>query len=144
MLRTARRSAARPKYASLIRASRAQRWRIGYCVDHRLLHTGSANFSRSGETRQDNDRVALRAGSVGAARSSLLISGCLVNRGCEIPSEIRLVRTRLPIRTAPQIAKSRLAVSSSSTCVFSAVSHICSTVIASRLARKASSALRTA
>jgi phosphatidylserine/phosphatidylglycerophosphate/cardiolipin synthase-like enzyme len=27
----------------------------GYCVDHRLLRTGSANFSRSGETRQDND-----------------------------------------------------------------------------------------
>jgi phosphatidylserine/phosphatidylglycerophosphate/cardiolipin synthase-like enzyme len=26
----------------------------GYCVDHRLLRTGSANFSRSGETRQDN------------------------------------------------------------------------------------------
>jgi phosphatidylserine/phosphatidylglycerophosphate/cardiolipin synthase-like enzyme len=24
----------------------------GYCVDHRLLRTGSANFSRSGETRQ--------------------------------------------------------------------------------------------
>ena len=32
----------------------------GYCVDHRLLRTGSANFSRSGETRQDNDLVALR------------------------------------------------------------------------------------
>jgi phosphatidylserine/phosphatidylglycerophosphate/cardiolipin synthase-like enzyme len=29
----------------------------GYCVDHRLLRTGSANFSRSGETRQDNDLV---------------------------------------------------------------------------------------
>lgn len=35
-----------------------------YCVDHRLLRTGSANFSRSGETRQDNDLVALRGGSV--------------------------------------------------------------------------------
>ena len=36
----------------------------GYCVDHRLLRTGSANFSRSGETRQDNDVVALRGTSV--------------------------------------------------------------------------------
>ena len=34
----------------------------GYCVDHRLLRTGSANFSRSGETRQDNDLVARRLG----------------------------------------------------------------------------------
>jgi phosphatidylserine/phosphatidylglycerophosphate/cardiolipin synthase-like enzyme len=36
----------------------------GYCVDHRLLRTGSANFSRSGETRQNNDLVALRVSSV--------------------------------------------------------------------------------
>jgi phosphatidylserine/phosphatidylglycerophosphate/cardiolipin synthase-like enzyme len=36
----------------------------GYCVDHRLLRTGSANFSRSGETRQDNDLVALRGTAV--------------------------------------------------------------------------------
>jgi phosphatidylserine/phosphatidylglycerophosphate/cardiolipin synthase-like enzyme len=36
----------------------------GYCVDHHLLRTGSANFSRSGETRQDNDLVALRGASV--------------------------------------------------------------------------------
>ena len=36
----------------------------GYCVDHRLLRTGSANFSRSGETRQDDDLVALRGASV--------------------------------------------------------------------------------
>jgi phosphatidylserine/phosphatidylglycerophosphate/cardiolipin synthase-like enzyme len=36
----------------------------GYCVDHRLLRTGSANFSWSGETRQDNDLVALRGASV--------------------------------------------------------------------------------
>jgi phosphatidylserine/phosphatidylglycerophosphate/cardiolipin synthase-like enzyme len=36
----------------------------GYCVDHRLLRTGSANFSRSGETRQDNNLVALRGASV--------------------------------------------------------------------------------
>jgi phosphatidylserine/phosphatidylglycerophosphate/cardiolipin synthase-like enzyme len=36
----------------------------GYCVDHRLLRTGSANFSRSGETRQDNEVVALRGASV--------------------------------------------------------------------------------
>jgi phosphatidylserine/phosphatidylglycerophosphate/cardiolipin synthase-like enzyme len=36
----------------------------GFCVDHRLLRTGSANFSRSGETRQDNDLVALRGASV--------------------------------------------------------------------------------
>jgi phosphatidylserine/phosphatidylglycerophosphate/cardiolipin synthase-like enzyme len=36
----------------------------GYCVDHRLLRTGSANFSRSGGTRQDNDLVALRCPSV--------------------------------------------------------------------------------
>jgi phosphatidylserine/phosphatidylglycerophosphate/cardiolipin synthase-like enzyme len=35
-----------------------------YCVDHRLLRTGSANFSRSGETRQDNDLVAMRGTSV--------------------------------------------------------------------------------
>ena len=35
-----------------------------YCVDHRLLRTGSANFSRSGETRQDNDLVVLRGASV--------------------------------------------------------------------------------
>jgi phosphatidylserine/phosphatidylglycerophosphate/cardiolipin synthase-like enzyme len=36
----------------------------GYCVDHHLLRTGSANFSRSSETRQDNDVVALRGASV--------------------------------------------------------------------------------
>jgi phosphatidylserine/phosphatidylglycerophosphate/cardiolipin synthase-like enzyme len=36
----------------------------GYCVDHRLLRTASANFSRSGETRQDNDLVPLRGASV--------------------------------------------------------------------------------
>jgi phosphatidylserine/phosphatidylglycerophosphate/cardiolipin synthase-like enzyme len=36
----------------------------GYCVDHRLLRTGSANFSRSGETRQDDDLVALRGESI--------------------------------------------------------------------------------
>lgn len=35
-----------------------------YCIDHRLLRTGSANFSRSGETRQDNDLVAMRGASV--------------------------------------------------------------------------------
>lgn len=35
-----------------------------YCVDHRLLRTGSANFSRSSETRQDNDLVAMRGASV--------------------------------------------------------------------------------
>jgi hypothetical protein len=32
----------------------------GYCVDHRLLRTGSANFSRSVETRRDNGRFARR------------------------------------------------------------------------------------
>jgi phosphatidylserine/phosphatidylglycerophosphate/cardiolipin synthase-like enzyme len=32
----------------------------GYCVDHRLLRTGSANFNWSGQTRQDNDLVALK------------------------------------------------------------------------------------
>ena len=44
----------------------------GYCVDHRLLRTGSANFSRSGEKRQDNDLVALRGSSSawGLMRSS--------------------------------------------------------------------------
>jgi hypothetical protein len=31
---------------------------------HRLLRTGSAIFSGSGETRQDNDLVALRGASV--------------------------------------------------------------------------------
>jgi phosphatidylserine/phosphatidylglycerophosphate/cardiolipin synthase-like enzyme len=36
-------------------------------IDGRLLRTGSANFSRSGETRQDNDLVALRGASVRAA-----------------------------------------------------------------------------
>jgi phosphatidylserine/phosphatidylglycerophosphate/cardiolipin synthase-like enzyme len=36
----------------------------GYCVDHRLLRTGLASFSRSGETRQDKDLVALRGASV--------------------------------------------------------------------------------
>jgi phosphatidylserine/phosphatidylglycerophosphate/cardiolipin synthase-like enzyme len=36
----------------------------GYCIDGQLLRTGSANFSRSGETRQDNDLVALRGPSV--------------------------------------------------------------------------------
>ena len=36
----------------------------GYCVDHGLLRTGSANFSRSGETRQDNDLVALRGANI--------------------------------------------------------------------------------
>jgi hypothetical protein len=35
----------------------------GFCVD-RLLRTGSANFSRAGETRQDNDLLALRGESV--------------------------------------------------------------------------------
>jgi phosphatidylserine/phosphatidylglycerophosphate/cardiolipin synthase-like enzyme len=36
----------------------------GYCIDGRLLRTGSANFSRSGETRQDNDLVALRVANI--------------------------------------------------------------------------------
>ena len=36
----------------------------GYCVDHRLLRTGSASLSPSGETREDNDLVALRGASV--------------------------------------------------------------------------------
>jgi phosphatidylserine/phosphatidylglycerophosphate/cardiolipin synthase-like enzyme len=36
----------------------------GHCIDHRLLRTGSANFSLSGETRQDNDLVALRGASI--------------------------------------------------------------------------------
>jgi phosphatidylserine/phosphatidylglycerophosphate/cardiolipin synthase-like enzyme len=36
----------------------------GYCEDHRLLRTGSANFNRSGETRQGIDLVALRGASV--------------------------------------------------------------------------------
>jgi phosphatidylserine/phosphatidylglycerophosphate/cardiolipin synthase-like enzyme len=39
----------------------------GYCIDNRLLRTGSANFSRSGETRQDNDLVALRGPTICAA-----------------------------------------------------------------------------
>ena len=55
-----------------------------------------------------------------------------------------------PVPPAPssqirnQIANSPLTFSSSSTWAFSAVSHICSTVIESRLARKVSPALRTA
>src|SRR5271170_5096425 len=40
---------------------RLRRMRI---IDGRVLRTGSANFSRSGETRQDNDLVALRGASV--------------------------------------------------------------------------------
>jgi hypothetical protein len=36
----------------------------GELIDHRLLHSGSANFSRSGETRQDNDLVALRGATI--------------------------------------------------------------------------------
>ena len=32
----------------------------GYCVDGALLRTGSANFSRSGLTMQDNDLVLIR------------------------------------------------------------------------------------
>jgi phosphatidylserine/phosphatidylglycerophosphate/cardiolipin synthase-like enzyme len=36
----------------------------GYCVDHQLLRTGSANFSRSGETDQDNNLVTLLGASV--------------------------------------------------------------------------------
>jgi phosphatidylserine/phosphatidylglycerophosphate/cardiolipin synthase-like enzyme len=32
----------------------------GYCIDGRELRTGSANFSRSGLTAQDNDLVILR------------------------------------------------------------------------------------
>lgn len=33
----------------------------GYCVDGAVLRTGSANFSRSGLTKQDNDLVVLRS-----------------------------------------------------------------------------------
>jgi phosphatidylserine/phosphatidylglycerophosphate/cardiolipin synthase-like enzyme len=33
----------------------------GYCVDGRVLRTGSANFSRSGLVAQDNDLVVLRS-----------------------------------------------------------------------------------
>jgi phosphatidylserine/phosphatidylglycerophosphate/cardiolipin synthase-like enzyme len=33
----------------------------GYCIDGAELRTGSANFSRSGETRQDNDLVLIRS-----------------------------------------------------------------------------------
>jgi phosphatidylserine/phosphatidylglycerophosphate/cardiolipin synthase-like enzyme len=33
----------------------------GYCIDGRLLRTGSANFSRSGLTEQDNDLVILHS-----------------------------------------------------------------------------------
>jgi phosphatidylserine/phosphatidylglycerophosphate/cardiolipin synthase-like enzyme len=36
----------------------------GYCIDGRTLRTGSANFSKSGETRQDNDLVVLRGDGV--------------------------------------------------------------------------------
>jgi hypothetical protein len=35
-------------------------------IDERLSRTGSANFGRSGQTRQDNDLVALRDASVRA------------------------------------------------------------------------------
>ena len=33
----------------------------GYCVDRRTLRTGSANFSRSGLSEQDNDIIVLRS-----------------------------------------------------------------------------------
>jgi hypothetical protein len=36
----------------------------GYCVDHRLFRTGSANLSQSGAKREDNDLVTLRGASV--------------------------------------------------------------------------------
>jgi phosphatidylserine/phosphatidylglycerophosphate/cardiolipin synthase-like enzyme len=39
----------------------------GYCVDHRLLRTGSASLTPAGETHQDNDLVSLRGVSVCSA-----------------------------------------------------------------------------
>ena len=53
-------------------------------------------------------------------------------------------RRRQARKYRDQIANSLLTFSSSSTCDFSAVSHICSAVIASRLERKDSPALRMA
>jgi phosphatidylserine/phosphatidylglycerophosphate/cardiolipin synthase-like enzyme len=47
----------------------------GYCIDGQLLRTGSANFSRSGETRQDNDLVALRGPSVCAGFEAKFAKG---------------------------------------------------------------------
>jgi hypothetical protein len=36
----------------------------GYCIDNRHLRTDSAIISRSGESRQDNDLVAVKGASI--------------------------------------------------------------------------------
>jgi hypothetical protein len=89
------------------------------------------------------------------ASSSIFLSGLAVAvfdsplgegpRACPTSSHRRniLCGTKLYRKYRRQIAKLPLTFSSSSTCDFSAVSHICSTVIESRLPRKVSPALRT-
>jgi hypothetical protein len=48
----------------------------GYCIDHRLLRSGWANFSRSCEARRDNDLVTLRARTYAqASRQSSIVLG---------------------------------------------------------------------
>ncbi len=67
----------------------------GYCVDHRLLRTGSANFSRSGETRQDNGLVALRGVS---ASAGLTPSSIALGAGAEISATKGLDGRAKPLR----------------------------------------------
>ena len=92
-----------PDRGRLLSASAASAGRLiaesGACsllVDRRLLRTGSANFSRSGETRQDNDLVALRGASV-ARLSRRGISA----RGMAQPDERGGNRHAQPNVTAP-------------------------------------------
>ena len=84
-------------------------------------------------------RSAKRRGSTIAAS---------VGDGCSFGVDASIPSARWPVPPAPkyrdQIEKTPLTFSSSSTWVLSAVSHICSTVIESRLSRKVSPALRTA
>jgi hypothetical protein len=92
-----------PDRGRLLSASAASAGRLiarsGACsllIDRRLLRPGSANFSRSGETRQDNDLVALRGASV-ARLSRRGISA----RGMAQPDERGGNRHAQPNVTAP-------------------------------------------
>jgi hypothetical protein len=100
-------------------------------------------------TPADLCRLAAREVAMLPDESGLSCSVCLRASSPDVLSVDRrylvatLARADAPppssaFRHRHQIAKSLLTVSSSSTCVFSAVPHICSTVIASRLARKVS------